>query len=101
MEIRRVGVWSVAKVMCVLYALIGLIIGLFVALAALLGVLGAAAGNSDLGAAELGFGIGGDIVGLVVLPILYGVAGAIGGLIFALLYNLVTALVGGIKIETR
>ena len=63
MEIRRLGVGSVAKVMCLLYALIGLIIGLFVALAALLGVLGAAAGDSGLGPAELGFGIGGGIVG--------------------------------------
>jgi hypothetical protein len=100
-EIRRLGVWSVAKVTFLLYALIGLIIGLFVALAAFLGVLGAAAGDSDLGPAELGFGIGGGIVGLVVLPILYGIAGAISGLIFALLYNLVAALVGGIEFDTR
>src|SRR5215208_5839918 len=99
-EIRKLGVGSVAKVLGLLYALIGLIIGLFVALASLLGVLGAAA-NSNLGPAELGMGIGGGIVGIIVLPILYGIAGVLSGLIVALLYNLVASLVGGIKFETR
>jgi hypothetical protein len=40
MEIRRIGALSAAKVLGVLYALIGLIAGLFVALGALLGALG-------------------------------------------------------------
>jgi hypothetical protein len=82
------------------YALIGLIFGIFVALAALLGVLGAAAANSGGLAETIGFGIGGGLIGIVVLPIFYGIMGLIVGLISAALYNVVARLVGGIRIET-
>jgi hypothetical protein len=100
MEIKKVGAWSVAKVMGVTYALIGLIFGIFVALAALLGVLGAATSDSGGLAEAIGFGIGGGLIGIVVLPIFYGIMGLIVGLISAVLYNLVARLVGGIRIET-
>ena len=49
----------------------------------------------------LSMGIGGGIVGIILLPILYGIAGVLSGLIVALLYNLVASVVGGIKFETR
>ena len=99
MEIKKVGAWSAAKVMGATYALIGLIFGIFVALAALLGVLGAAANSGGL-AEAIGFGIGGGLIGIVVLPIFYGIMGLIVGLISAALYNVVARLVGGIRIET-
>ena len=100
MEVKKVGAWSAAKVMGATYALIGLIFGIFVAVAALLGVLGAAAANSGGLAEAIGFGIGGGLIGIVVLPIFYGIVGLIFGLISAALYNVVARLVGGIRIET-
>ncbi len=100
MEVKRVGAWSAAKVMGATYALLGLIFGIFVALAALLGVLGAAAANSGGLAEAVGFGIGGGLIGIVVLPIFYGIMGLVIGLISAALYNLVARFVGGIRIET-
>ena len=100
MEVKKVGAWSAAKVMGATHALIGLIFGIFVAVAALLGVLGAAAANSGGLAEAIGFGIGGGLIGIVVLPIFYGIVGLIFGLISAALYNVVARLVGGIRIET-
>ncbi len=100
MEVKRVGAWSAAKVFGATYALIGLIFGIFVALAALLGVLGAVAADSGGLAEAIGFGIGGSLIGVIVLPISYGIMGLIVGLISAALYNVVARLVGGIRIET-
>ena len=51
-------------------------------------------------AEAIGFGIGGGLIGIVVLPIFYGIVGLIFGLISAALYNVVARLVGGIRIET-
>jgi len=67
-EIKKVGAWSAAKVMGATYALIGQIFGIFVALAALLGVLGAAAANSGGLTETIGFGIGGGLIGSSCCP---------------------------------
>jgi len=37
-------------------------------------------------------------VGLLIVPILYGVLGFIGGIISALIYNLVASWTGGIEV---
>jgi hypothetical protein len=88
--VRKFGVLSLAKIMGLLYALIGLIVGAFVSLFA---VVGAAFMSSSSSSALLGVGA------IIVFPILYGVLGFVGGVISAALYNLLAGMIGGIEIE--
>jgi len=98
-EIRRVGILSLALMLGVLYAAIGLIIGLLFACATLLSV-----GLIASAAEDLGIGGGGALVGLlyaVCFPILYGAIGFVTGAIVGLLYNIIAGIIGGIKIELK
>jgi hypothetical protein len=98
MVIRKVGIASVVKVAGVLYALLGFVIGVCVALFAMVGLGAAAAANDDMpGWFGSLFGIG----AVIVLPILYGVMGAIGGALMSLLYNFVANITGGLEIEVQ
>ena len=58
---------------------------------------GAALGQQEGG----GLAMFGGAMGMVLLPILYGIFGFIGGLIQAFIYNLAAGFVGGIRIETE
>jgi len=90
-KVKRLGVLSVANISGILYAIFGLIAGLF---AAFFSTLAASFGGYD------SFGIFGmGFAGIIVLPIMYGVIGWIGGLISAALYNLVARWTGGIQVE--
>ncbi len=96
MVVRRIGAFSLGKVMGILYALLGLIFGAFFALFSLLGAaIGVANSQSSDAVASLLFGAG----SVIFLPIFYGILGFVLGLITALLYNLVARMVGGIQIE--
>ena len=95
MVIKRFAPLSVGKVAGILYAAIGLFVGLIVALATTIGGL---AGHSDFGALAGGFvGIG----AIIVLPLLYGALGFIVAVIAAWLYNLAAGAVGGIEIDVQ
>lgn len=97
--LRRVGALSFAKVMGILYALLGLVIGLFVSLFA---ILGAALGSLSAGAeggAEAFVGLIFGAGAVLIMPVFYGVLGFVFGLITALLFNLVTRIAGGIELE--
>jgi hypothetical protein len=93
--ITRVGPLSLAKFLGCLYAVIGLIVGLFVAVFALFGFALGAAISGD-GTSLLGAFLG---VGAVIfLPIFYGVLGFIGGLLVGFLFNVVASMTGGLEI---
>lgn len=96
MVIRRFGVLSLAKVMGVMYGLIGLLIGLFLSLFSVLGAAFSSAfdqsGDAWLGAL---FGVG----AVIALPLLYGVFGFLGGLLSGAVYNLVARMVGGVELD--
>ncbi len=95
MIIRRIQPLPLAKVMGIVYALMGLILGLFVAAAfSSLGTLSPAQKPMPWWGAAI-FGVG----GIIVMPVLYGVMGFVGGLLSALLYNLVAGRIGGIVLE--
>jgi hypothetical protein len=97
-EIRRVGVLSLALMLGLISAAYGLIFGVLAACVMTLGIAGMAATFEDL----TGVGGGGLVIGLlyaVCLPILYFVFGFIGGAIAGLLYNFVAGIAGGIKIQ--
>jgi len=97
MVIKRVGPLSVAKIAFVLYAGIGLLIGVVVAL---ISVAGMGAHLTESGApAFLGPLLG---VGAVVfLPIFYGVLGLVIALIMSALFNAAAKLTGGVEIEVQ
>ena len=93
-SIRRVDPISAMKVSAVLYAAIGLFIGLIISLVSMAGFM-AAASQDMPGAFRLFFGV----AAIIVAPIFYAVVGAIGGLVMAAVYNLVAQFTGGIQIE--
>jgi len=95
LTLRRVDIVSVGTTLGVLYAMLGLIIGLVA------GGLMAVGVTSSAGSAEmLGARTGGGIVIVVLAPIFYGVIGFIFGLILGFLYNLAARISGGIKFQT-
>ena len=91
MIIRRIVPISAAKVMAIIYAFVGLFIGVIIWL---VGRMGGFAGSDSMFAS--GYGVG----AIVILPLVYGGIGFIGMLIITSLYNWAAGLVGGIEIQT-
>jgi len=95
-SLTRIGALSLAKILAVTYAFLGLFFGGLISLFALMGAaVGGAAGGDSGGVAAMLFGVG----AVIILPIVYGCIGFVGGLIAAPLYNLVAKVVGGIEVE--
>jgi hypothetical protein len=98
MVIKRVWVWPAARMAGTLYATIGLIVGLLVAVASLVGAAFAPMAHDQTGLPPW-FGALFGVGAIVILPIFYGIIGLVGGAISAGLYNLFAGLVGGIQID--
>jgi hypothetical protein len=96
-EIKKLDPVSLAKVMGVLYALLGFIIGLFFAAFGSIfsGLMEAGGEEASSSAFSNMFGIG----SIIFFPIMYGIIGLIGGVLTGFLYNLVAGWVGGIKMD--
>jgi len=96
LEIRRVGIASVAKLFFLLNALMGLLLGLGVAA---LGMSGMGSLTGPLGA-EIPLSVpAAPWVALVlVFPVVYGILGGLMGMILALLYNVLAWGVGGLRL---
>ena len=97
MIIRRVGVFSAAKIAGALYGLMGLLFG---ALLSLFSVIGGAAAMSQ-GQDDAVFGLIFGVGAVIILPLFYGVIGAIFAAIGAAFYNLLAGFVGGLEIEVE
>ena len=95
MILKRIGPWSCAKVSMVLYAVMGLLIGLVFSFFSL--VVGSLGASSDLPTGAIGalFGVG----AVILLPIFYGILGLISGALGAWIYNIVAQYVGGLEID--
>lgn len=99
MVIKRIGVLSSGKIVGLLYALFGLLIGGLFSIFSLIGSaigLAASGGETEAWIGAL-FGIG----AVFIFPIFYGFLGFIGGILSALFYNLVAAMVGGLELEVE
>jgi hypothetical protein len=82
-EIRSIGVLSAAKLMGVLYFIVGEIMALFLALGAL------ARGHP-----------GRALLAVILLGAVEGVIGFLFSAVFAWLYNQIAARIGGIEVQT-
>jgi hypothetical protein len=92
--IQSVGVFSLAKISGLTYAVFGLLLSPILLAFGLL--------QQVLGRGEVrGPGVAGAIVLAFLVPVLYGVMGFVGGALAAFLYNLLANWVGGIQIELR
>ena len=94
MVLRSIGVLACGKVLGILYALMGLIVGLVFALFSMAGVAANQQGG-NVAIPFMAFGAG----MIVIFPVLYGVMGFIGGIIAAAIYNFIAATVGGLEFE--
>lgn len=89
--VKSVGVLSVARIMGLIYACLGL---LFAPLFLLIGLLSSLAGQQKTPFAGI-FGV----VFAILMPVLYGGMGFIMGAIGSLLYNLFAKWVGGFELQ--
>jgi hypothetical protein len=96
--IKRVQPMSLGKILGVLYAVIGLFIGLIFSLVSIaFPGFGSAPQQQEFPGWSLLFGVG----AVVLLPLFYGALGFVGGLISAALYNGLSQFVGGVVIEVE
>jgi cytochrome c oxidase subunit IV len=82
-EMRKFGVFPTARILAILYAMLGLLLSPFLILA------------SFLGPEEDRF----SLVFALLLPALYGVLGFVMTAVGAVVYNFIAGLVGGIEVE--
>lgn len=105
MKLRRVGIFSTAKVSAIIAGVMGLLIGIMFAIPSL--ILGAAVPDIISAGNVTGidvFNFSGMLAGLgilmaVVLPVILAIVGFIMGALSALVYNIVARLVGGYEVE--
>jgi hypothetical protein len=105
--VRRVGPGSAFKVGAVLYALMGLVIGICVAffsmVAGSIGGLGHSpvpgAGGTGVSWDARSFGLGMGFGAIIFLPLFYGLIGGVFAAISAAVYNLAAGWVGGLEVD--
>ena len=96
--VKRVGPGSAFKVGLVLYGLLGLLLGFFVACISMVtGSVASLAQSATPGAKLFGFGMG--LGAIVFFPIFYGIIGGVFAAISAAIYNLVAGWVGGLEVD--
>jgi uncharacterized membrane protein len=97
MVLRRIGVWSAARLAGLIYAVIGVLAGLIFALISMVTtVIGVATQSEDL---PTWFGALFGVGAIFIFPILYGVMGLAFGALMAALYNLFSGFVGGLELD--
>ena len=95
--IKRVGVWSLAKLQALLMAIVGLFIGIIYAIVGLL--FGSLVSGME-GAQGIGMiGVGLGFFAIIAMPILYGLIGLVSGAFGAWIYNLIAGWIGGVEVE--
>jgi len=101
-KIKKIGVFSFAKFQAFLGAIIGLICGILYSFGGLIidvlvsnGLLSSAAMETP----GLSYGTVLAFGALIVMPVIFTIAGFLLGIIEAILYNLVAKWFGGIKID--
>ena len=100
MTIKRVGPLSVAKIAGVIYAVLGLLIGVAIAMFSLMGMaLSSLQRSMPENAFSPLLGVAMGLGAIVACPIFYGGIGFLFALIGAWIYNVVASKIGGIEID--
>lgn len=95
-KLTRVGVWSLAKTLAMIEAIIGLLVGVVeLGMFAFAGVMTIVGGATTAGLITLATGVG----MLIAAPLVMAIGGLIMGLIVGWLYNIVAKRFGGIEVE--
>ena len=96
MIIRRIAPLSCAKIAGTIYAALGLVFGIFIALlSSIAPALFGAQSRPMPPMMGLFMGVG----AVIFLPIFYGILGFLSALVVAWIYNLVASRIGGIEID--
>jgi len=99
-EFKRVDVWSLFRVAFLVYAAIGLMIGLFYWFVL---VVAGGIGSAFLEDADIpNLGMLGGVLGIILVPVIAFFYGAMCGLMATIagaLYNLATRFAGGVRFE--
>ena len=97
-KLKKIDVLSFAKFQTVLMAMVGLLVGVVFSFFGF--IWQAFAGRFiEAGNTMPPFAAGLGMAALIILPVIYAVVGFFSGLIGAALFNLVTAITGGIKVQ--
>jgi len=100
LELRRVDLGSLFKVAFVVYAILGLIAGLFYAMIfAALGQFGGMFEDEIPGLGLMSGALG--ALAVPVLSVLYGILGSVVIVIGGALYNLAAKFMGGVRFDAR
>ena len=91
LRVTSIGIMQTAKTLAVLYGLIGVIVGIAAFFVEVLAPPSSISGPS---------GIVPGIVGLILIPILYAIAGFIAVAVTVWLYNIVAQRMGGVEFTT-
>ena len=99
MQVKRVGVFSYAKITAVTMAAFGLIFGVIYGLIFMVvgGAMMAGGGRGSTGAGASSLAIG--LIMMIAIPIFYGFLGFVAGALGGVIYNVASGFVGGIELE--
>jgi hypothetical protein len=103
LEVKRIELWSLFRIAFLLYAIIGLIMGMFYGMILFAASAFETAFISDDFDGLPGVGLIGGVLGLFLIPVLalvYGAMGSVFVTIAGFLYNLVAKFVGGLRFDT-
>lgn len=95
--IKRIGPGSAFKVGLIIYAFVGLVVGVIMACVSM--VAGSLTGLADAGAGARVLGLGFGFGAIIIAPITYGIIGGIGAALGAVIYNLAAGWVGGLEVD--
>jgi hypothetical protein len=99
-EIRRINVWSVMKVAFVIFAILGLVVGIFYAI--FFAFMGQVMELATPGEFDSMTGLFSGVMGIFAaffLAILYAVMGSVMTAVFAGIYNLLARGLGGVELQ--
>jgi hypothetical protein len=94
---KKIPLWPVIKMSFVLFIILGIIIGIFYAFLISISGFFASAFSGSFGG-DFGFMKGLGFVLIPIFAIVYGIFGTIAIAIWALIYNLIASIVGGVEV---
>ena|SRR5215471_1303286 len=95
--LKRIEPASAMKIGAIIYAFLGLFIGIVMACVSLVAGSLTGMGGNVMGMRIFGVGMG--FGAIVVAPIIYAIIGAIGAGIAAVVYNLAARWMGGLEVD--